>query len=249
MVRESIKTILGNEPVFPSNHFVKYKRKTDRILEKAILDEGLVRTYPFEWVSKYLVKNVNSDFEEIERDDESKQFLIKLVYGSKSIEPLKKIMNTFGYFCSAEENEDGLHLMQFEPKFEEYIKGSEFNNVAGEIVFYHVSPIKHKDKILNNGLSPRANNEYLKYHELVHLILSPEGKDAAYEMASMLYTASNDKRNDGTYVLFGITTDGLDNVKFYRDWDVEDIVAYFAYENIPPKNTKYLETFKEKKDI
>lgn len=246
-----IKTLYGCPSDFPSDGFRKFS-KTDMLLESAMLKEGLTRTYPYEWVCQYLVNHVNSDFYSIEGDDDDKQILVKLKPGSRTIEALKNTMNSFGYFSAFERDSavyaGGFNMMpatavRFEPKFDEFMMGSEFGRDGRGITFYHVTPVRYIQKIAKYGLEPKSKNTFLDFPERVHLILADEGQYCAETMAAMLNAKSDVHRDDDKYAMFGVTTDGLENVKFYRDRNVPDFYAFFTYENIPPKNLKFMHTF------
>jgi len=242
IVKSTIKTIIGEAKPFPSNEFRHFTNPEDQILERALVEEGLVRTYPFEWVVKYIQRNANHDFISFSAQEDIKQFIVKIKKKSPSIKTLKHAMDVFGYFCSFEKIINGVVMMQFEPKFDEYIKGSEFRKKRGN-TFFHVSPIRYADKILKNGLVPKSKNQFLVYPDRVHLIYNDGNKDNPQMMADMLYTVDRNQYNNGEYALFGISLKGLNNVKFYRDWNVEDFDAYFTYENIPPQNIKFIKQF------
>ena len=166
--------------------------------------------------------------------------------GSRSIEPLRRTMESFGYYCAHESYETWRngYVMQFEPKFDEYVKGSEFTCPKGKCMFYHVAPYRFREKILTHGLVPTHKNDMFNYPDRVYLMLAAEGPGASYEMARMLCTADSNKWNNGLYALFGVTLDGLDDVKFYRDWNVDSAVAYYTHENIPPQNVRFIEAFR-----
>lgn len=249
MVMNRVHTILGEEPVFPSDVFIRRKSNEDMILESALLGEGLIRTYPLDWVEKYLQRNANSDFIHIHSNKMEKKFLVTMKQGSKSIEPLKHTMDAFGYYCSYELENNFMMptvILQFEPKFDDYIKGSDFNAPQGKDVFYHVAPIRYKDKILAQGLVPRHRNKLFKYPARVYFMLASSGYLAAYYMAKLLCQDDKNKENGGEYAIFGVTLDGLDEVKFYRDWNVEHAKAYYTHENIPPANIHYIDQFNVK---
>lgn len=243
IVRDQLRTLCGEEQPFPSSPTRYNRTKFETLADKDMLTEGLIRTYPMEWVEKYLSNRMTSDFVNGGVDYNKMQFWFILKQDSKSIEPLKKKMETFGYFCSVEDNvSEGIYL-QFEPKFDIYRKGSEFSSRNNGIVFYHVAPIRFKKKILNVGLVPKAKNKYLKYPDRIYLMLASEGKDNAYDMADMLYTQDENTLNQGKYSLFGVTVDGLDDVKFYPDRNTPHAPSYFTYENIPSKNISFIEDF------
>lgn len=242
IVKSTIKTLIGEAKPFPSNNFKHFTSPENRILEEALLKEGLTRTYPFEWVKKYIQRNTNEDIVDARCHEDSKQFLVAIKKNSPSIKTFKRTMESFGYFCSSEDVRISAILMQFEPKFDEYIKGSEFRKKSGN-TFFHVSPIRYADKILKNGLVPKSKNNFLIYPDRVHLIYNDGNLATPHMMADMLYTVDRNQHNNGQYALFGVSIQGLDNVKFYRDWNVENFEAYFTYENIPPQNITFIEQF------
>lgn len=247
IVKQTIRTLCGTEPVFPSQPLKRYPSKLEIVMKKD-LNEGLIRTYPMDWVEKYLSTRFNSDFVKGGVDDEVMHFWFILKKDSESIEPLKEKMSSFGYFCSVEDDvAEGVYL-QFEPKYDEYKTGEELSSRNNdEIFFYHVTPLFLAKKIKVSGLVPKSKNEFLNYPDRVYLTLADDGKEAAYEMADMLYTNSGNKMNDGKYCLIGVTLNGLEKAKFYPDWNVSHTTAYFTYDNIPPQNLKFLGTFEAQK--
>ncbi len=243
LVMNENRTLFGSKLVFPESPLRYNKTKFDVLAESGKLDEGLIRSYPLEWVERYVTNRVNSDFIKGGVDDWKFNIWFVMKPNSPSIVPLKKKLESFGYHCAVEDMvKDGLYL-QFEPKFDIYYKGSEFVNRNNNVVFYHVSPLYLKDKILKKGLIPKSNNEYLKFPDRAYMTLASTGKDKAYEMAEMLYNNSTNPMNKGIYVLYGITLNGLVDVKFYTDRNTLHTEAYFTYENIPPTNVYEIEEF------
>ena len=80
LIKEKVIQILGEEEVFPNTYDRRYPARGERILEKVTLNEGLVRTYPFEWVEDYISKHVNSDFTKVEADDDRQHFRFIIGY-------------------------------------------------------------------------------------------------------------------------------------------------------------------------
>lgn len=238
-----IKTIIGHKLVFPENPERYHKSKFEIQADSNMLTEGLIRSYPMHWVWNYVANRANEDFVNGGINNKKQHVWFVLQPGSKSIEPLKQKMETFGYYCAVEDSvKTGVYL-QFEPKFDIYFKGSEFHSRNNNIVFYHVTPNIYKDKILSNGLIPKSKNEYLIYPDRIYLMLAVEGKEKAYDMAGMLYEKDTNELNNGTYSLFGITLTGLNDIKFYPDRNSPEVKAYFTYENIPPQNIVFIEDF------
>ena len=221
-----------------------FKTKLEEMADNDTLTEGLIRTYPSEWVETYLSHRINSDFIEANFDDDHMHFWFVLKPGSNSIEPLKRKMDSFGYYLAVEDNvKEGVYL-QFEPKFDEYFKGSELSFRFSDIMFYHVAPSHFKEKILKYGLVPKSKNNFLKYPDRVYLMrATSSGKKDVCELASELYDKSTNKLNDGFYSLFGIKSDGLEDMKFYMDMNMPGSDAFFTYENIPPENIVFIKDF------
>lgn len=247
IVLEKISTFFGEAPSFPMKTSRRYGPATDLLLEKSLLEEGLTRTYPMEWVEKYLKTRLSPDCLSAWSNPMSRHICFRFPEGSGSVEPLKAAMVSFGYFCSVDETLDGKEWLQFEPKFDECVKGSEFAARPGQMALLHVSPKRHRHKILKQGLAPKSDNDFLDYPDRVYFISASEGFDAAHEMADLLYTHDQKQTNDGEYVLYGITLDGLEDTKFYLDRYTDNWHAYFTYGNIPPKNIIELEQFKANK--
>lgn len=245
-LKHNTKTLKGKQMSFPSPLSKTHPTKLDMIIESGHLNEGLIRTYPLEWVGNYLSPRLGDEFVHANIDYDKQHITFIVQRGNeKSIESLKRQMDSFGYYCAEENSNDyqeGVYL-QFEPKYDIYFTGKDFGSRNNNVVFLHVSPLYYKDKILKKGLVPSCKNDYLKYPDRIYLIDITNGKRGAYQMADMLYEKNTKDWNDGTYAIFGITLDGLDNTKFYIDRNTLDIMAFYTYENIPPQNVKYLETF------
>jgi hypothetical protein len=244
IVRHQINLMETENMPFTYNPQRYVKTSFEQMADNNSLDEGLIRTYPSEWVEKYLSSRINSDFVEAHFDDEHLHFWFVLKQGSKSIEPLKQKMNSFGYYCAAEYDIPEGRFLQFEPKFTEYRTGSNLKMKFNDLLFYHVSPVYMKEKILKNGLVPKSKNDYLVYPDRVYLIrATSEGKEDIYDLAGMLYDKKKDKRSKGIYSLFGVKPEGLDDIKFYVDKNMFGSNGYFTYENIPPENMVFIEDF------
>lgn len=74
-----IKRIIGSELIFPENPTRYYKTRFERLADNGMLNEGLIRTYPLEWVEKYVTNRVNSDFVKggVDEDDLRIWFVLK----------------------------------------------------------------------------------------------------------------------------------------------------------------------------
>lgn len=238
-----MKTLYGEDIVFPDTYRRYNKTKFEALADNGMLTEGLIRSYPLEWVGQYITNHANTDFISAGMDEDKNQIWAILKPSSKSIEPFKKKMEAFGYFCSVESNvKEGVYL-QFEAKFDIYRKGSEFRKTNNGVVFYHVAPIRFKAKTMEKGLIPKSTNPYLKYPDRIYFLLASDGKDKAYDMADILYNEDDNKTNDGKYTLFGITLDGLENIKLFPDRNTPFADAWFTYENIPSTNIVFVEYF------
>lgn len=245
MVCHQINLMGGADGPFTYYPIRCFKSKFERMADDDTLSEGLIRTYPSEFVEKYLSKRINSDFRKAYFDEDHNHFWFVLKPDSQSIEPLKQKMDSFGYYCAVKDNvKEGVY-MQFEPKFDdEYFMRSELKFRFSDIMFYHVAPCYLKEKILKYGLVPKSKNNFLKYPDRIHLVrATSEGREDVCELAVELYDKLENKINDGVYSLFGIKSDGLDDMKFYRDKNMLGSDAYFTYENTPPKNIVFIEDF------
>lgn len=238
-----IKTIIGDKLVFPENPERYHKSKFEIQADNNTLTEGLIRSYPMRWVWNYVANRANEDFVDGNINNKKQHIWFVLKPGSKSIEPLKQKMETFGYYCAVEDNVKAGVYLQFEPKFDIYFKGSELRSFNNHIEFYHITPSYHKEKILQNGLIPKSKNNFLKYPDRVYLLDTTVSKRAVRDVAEMLYEKDTNELNNGTYSLFGITLTGLNDIKFYPDRNSPEVKAYFTYENIPPQNIVFIEDF------
>ena len=126
MALNKIKTIIGHKLAFPENPERYHKSKFEIQADNNMLTEGLIRSYPMRWVWNYVANRANDDFVNGGINNKKQHVWFVLKPGSKSIEPLKQKMETFGYYCSVEDSVKAGVYLQFEPKFDIYFKGSEF---------------------------------------------------------------------------------------------------------------------------
>lgn len=215
---------------------------------KRNLVEGLVNTYPLEIAKKHFVDymQIDSDNFQIHRNENGvKVAVIYLEYSSELVEEYKRAMGFYGYYLANTQRVEGtdgtdICILIFEPKFQKDIKNGEkvedvINKfVSNEKYFMHVTPKKHLDKILRQGLCPRpSEKEDIDYPPRVHL-LGSVGKAYAFFLATQLYGRETNKvANNGKYIILYLNKDEV--VKNARlSFDPNTNRGYITSDNIPP---------------
>lgn len=205
---------------------------------KLKLDEGLVKTYPIDVVEKYTRNylGLTGDKEGLLRrvknaqGGESLQFFIFEYFKDYDafISRIEKVMALCGYSLSFETTEDDgryrYRLLQYEPKFENVIDVKKWKTIA------HITPERHLKKILENGFSPRWNNNLFKYPPRVYFFKGDISSDKVIGMARSMDNANGGKNEQ--YVFLMVDTSKIpENVRFFADTTYES--GIFTYENIP----------------
>lgn len=218
--------------------------------KKKSLVEGLIRTFPLEAAKKHFVDymGINPDmFQILTTSNGVKIAVIYLDYDESLIKEYEKAMSFYGYYLGStddiQENGEHVVVLFFEPKFQDNVVGS------NERYFMHVSPLKHKEKILKNGLCPRPSEKIINsYPDRIHL-MGGIGKAYAFFLATELYRQERDlTHNDGKYVIFYLNADDiLRQAKLERDPNFDR--GYITMDNISPSAIEAFENIDVKDKI
>lgn len=201
------------------------------------INEGLIRTFPLETAKKHFVQyiGINPDLFQIrEFENGVKKGIIYADYDVDTIEEYKKAMSFYGYDMSfvdhIEDGNDHVVALFFEPRYQDGQDGSIGEN---EPYFMHVTPRKHLEKILSNGLCPRESERVgFEHMPLVHL-LGGVGWINALEVASELHRMANNDEIDDEYAIIALNSSTvLSSVELYHDPSFPR--GYITKGNIPP---------------
>ncbi len=131
---------------------------------------------------------------------------------------------------------DGFIQLQYEPRYSD----NEDRCVKEIGILYHVTPTKHVDKILKNGLCPRANNKTFKYPPRVYFLLGNVSYNYLLDLIAALaygsvtqsdneYALIDDNDNIETkWTILAINVSKLPkDIKFYDDMDITDGAGVF----------------------
>jgi hypothetical protein len=227
-----------NSPKYSDEYIHEYmiKNQKNGILP---LNEGLIYSQPIDITIKIL-KNKFSELDIKKYED-----------GDISIEgmndKLKKyipLINNLGYFISsAFIDDDSINIKNLkkedlegvicsnifiEPKYDQQV---EIPNLL-----YHASPLKFKDKILKNGLTPKSGSK-LSYHPdriyLSNTILS------CIKFGEYLLNSKENEYYKNGYCIYIIKGVGID--KLYSDINMRE-VGFYTLNNI---RKEYISLFKE----
>lgn len=127
--------------------------------------------------------------------------------------------------------------MSFDPMFQE--------NVISEIKKYtflfHWTPQYNVESILKNGLQPRSENSAYQYPNRVHLLKPNITQYEALNIGQQLCSMNDNSKNNGEYVLLGISTKRLsDDMEIYYDPRYDG--GYYTKTSIPPDAIQVLDT-------
>lgn len=122
-----------------------------------------------------------------------------------------------------------IRIMDFDPK--------EQKSVTKEArrfkYLYHWTPFGNLQSILQKGIEPRNENNYLSYPPKAHLMKGNIPKIEASKLGWMLFNNNKSLRN-GKYALLRISTKDIpDNIEFYGD--ARFPYGYFTTKIIPPQ--------------
>lgn len=224
--------------------------------DNSMIDEGLIKTYPIDKsinyiVRKYGLRNNQVQIEPINNGIIAVELICVIL--PKSIDAntlgnIKHDLRTCGYFINQTPipipNTDFL-VFPFEPKFNTDISNMVSQNYQ---YLYHSAPKIYADKIVRNGLIPKAKNSLFLYPDRTFLMV---GDKLTQKQMNVLKNVQ-DKRNTQVnlnnpkekkeYILITIEVSKLPtDIKFYCDPMANG--AIFTYDNIPSNAIVKIEPF------
>jgi len=190
------------------------------------LDEGLIRTYPFNTMKRYVCEYFNIPtylFHEYEangvrcvaldlyKDDPSTQRMVD------------KAMNLCGYFKSQMTELDKYIRVHYEPKFQ---RKEEYN---GKFL-YHMTEHMNLPKIKKIGLVPSHKNKRFNYSDRIYLFSSDVSKEEIFGFVEKLMASHDKDFKDGLFCLLKIKDDGSFTLHNDPNYDK----GFWTSDNIPP---------------
>lgn len=218
-----------------------------RIIEEYNLYEGLEITHNV----KVSVDNLNTwlsldnsiYFEE--RDTKIKMFVKKHI-SKKDFDIILERANNLGYFPSSQFTQGEIDKFDYN----QVIKELETPNSYIEIFFdpkydpqlsewdlpdraYHITPIKHEEKILKIGLAPRSKEKQTKHPDRIYF-------SKTIEDVEKLLDYKDFTGNDKLFTIFELDLKSLRDrrsIRYFSDPRYSD-KGFYTYENISPQYLK-----------
>lgn len=212
---------------------------------KGIINEGLIKTYPtlktIDYVKREMSKNPNVNMDVLDirifcpRKDSQIYNKILVYYPQTSLDNeiynhLKKCFDLCGYYLAGQwTNQDnkvikiGYVCMQFEPKI-----GDEEKNDQLQRYLYHLTDLKHYQKIILYGFCPRTNNKMFEG--------TPERVYFFTELDVDLFDRLiRDKgwNLNAEYKILIVDRELIPNVRFFNDPRYVESGAIYTKENVP----------------
>ena len=202
------------------------------------LMEGIFRTYEPEKIIKYLKKRYGDAaiVQIVYGDNDEKLFMIRTGDIDLNQEIIDRDMALCGYFPSFVEKNNGQRTIQYEPRHQNKVNDA----VQDEEYIYHLTQTNKVNKILNIGLTPKANNKKFVYPDRVYFFLHEPETDDCLCLMEQFYNeemrkfrrGETDKVYGGTYTLLRVDTEKLKGTDFSYDPNAQESV--YTYDNIPP---------------
>ena len=206
---------------------------------KTVLKEGLIKTYPFDTVKRYICQYFNiPNYYFHEYDGNGNRCCAIDIPKGANPNLLKKAMNLCGYFMSTMTHLDKLDRYHFEPKFEKE------DNYDGELL-YHITKEISTPRIYKQGLCPSRKNNIYNFPSRVYFLKGNTTKEEVENIATVLKNAKGDG-DEVMYVLLKIMVDKLPKgIKFHADPNLYNSI--YTTDNVPPsaiwkEKTEYIET-------
>ena len=203
----------------------------DFLIEQNKLYEGLITTYPIDITISKLNDNY---FDAHEEEVKNGIKMIVVYYVDKEDENiLLNITNRCGYFLkekvkSFNGKDDNCYDYYFTPKFAYECTDEAY---SGDMCLYHLTNDYYIDKILKNGLSPRAKNKIERHPDRIYV--TKQNKMSNGFIKHMLSFMKNYLNKPIKYLyILKIDLSKCEDKRFF--WDPSAQNGMFTYENIPP---------------
>jgi hypothetical protein len=198
-----------------------------------MLGEGLIKTYSIEDTIKMLNKIPYIESKEIKNLGGSESILILLKNISKNIQNIINNMNTYGWLLvrSQQYKIDNNILLTFHAKFDNEIE------INDNSIFYHTAPIAFYNKIIENGLIPKALNKIANLNPRIYLYTKKDFKIISSLITQLFLKNKMEYQYKKKYILFEIYVGEIEpKIRLFMDPDGKDCV--YTYDNIPPQFIK-----------
>lgn len=180
---------------------------------------------------------------QIFKNDEMDELLINInnnfgYYPSQFIVELKNSMkNTFVFDINLYKKEiRKQNLKQIIIRFEsKYTDGLYTNNINIPDFLYHLSPIEHQNKILENGLEPKGKYRASTYPNRIHLFKNI--KECDNILKNLKFNDLKKLNYKRLYTLYEINLIDLDMI---LHTDPNYLQGYYTYDNIHPNRIKII---------
>lgn len=195
---------------------------------KESINEGLIRTYPFDVMMRYVMEyfNIPMFYMHEYENNGIKCVAIDLPKNEELQKRVDKAMNLCGYFESIRASMDDLDRIHYEPKFED--EEAEVGNIL-----YHITHHSNKEKIKRIGLCPYSKNKVFNYPSRIYLFKEDTPMREIENIAKALNNYAERDFKDGIYSLLKIDVDKLpNNIRFFADPNHKH--GLYTMNNIPP---------------
>ena len=192
------------------------------------INEGLIKTYPFETMVRYVSEYFNIPSFYIHRYENNNVMCVAIdIPKNKTLQNrIERAMNLCGYFKSISMSLDSLDRAHYEPKFEE-------EEVDVGDFLYHITNAKHLDGNKKIGLCPYHKNTFFSFPSRIYFFKESTPFERIRQAAKSLYEFSKGEHNDGKYAILKIDVNKLpENVRFHVDPNMSN--GLYTTSNIPP---------------
>ena len=221
-------------------------------LKNALLNEGLIKTYPLNNLEKQLCRYLNiSSNNNMDNScygyisDQGDNSIIVTInkknFNNEQKEALKKICKPCGYYVAKIEEENNTFDIQIEPIFEDSVAKSIIDN---NDFLFHLTEAKNLNRIMQYGLVPSSKNNTLKYPDRSYLFTEKFLGPLLFHSEEIAKELYKDKNYNTNFIVLRIDIEGLANKKIFIDKNFNDGEgeAIYVTENISPQ---YITKIKE----
>lgn len=194
--------------------------------ENGVINEGLIKTYPFDTMKRYVCQYFNIPlyyFHEYENNG-IRCAAIDIYKDEHLVNMVDKAMNLCSYFKSQMMELDTLLRVHYEPKFEEK------EEYDGEFL-YHITEHMNIPRIRKIGLVPSRKNKRFNYGDRIYLFSSDVSKEDMYSFAEKLFLAHEKDFKDGLFCLLKVKNDG--SFSLHKDPNSDN--GFWTSDNIHPR--------------
>lgn len=204
------------------------------------INEGLIYSQPIETTIRILENKFNEL--KIKKYDDGDISIERL---NDKLEKYLPLINNLGYFISSAftSNNDSIDISKLKKgELEEltcsniFIEPKYDHRVEIPNILYHVSPLKFKDKILKNGLTPKSGSK-LSYHP--DRIYLSNNLISCVKFGEYLINSTKNKYYKNGYCIYIIKGNGIDIL--YSDINMRE-VGFYTLNNI---KKEYISLFKQ----